>query len=386
MGKHATRAPSAAKRWLNCPGSIAMSEGCEDHEGSAAREGSFAHDIGSRALDEGKDAADFIGEVSECKEFEWDEARAEALQIYIDTVNDMTFMADRVKTEQKVVFSEDNWGTSDIVAVTGRTLDIIDLKFGTFYVDVRMNEQLLDYACCALVSLDWLPDDIDTVRLTIVQPRHHNEEDLVRTVSMTVGEVRMWQKKVLEPGLEDTHDPKARLNPGDHCMFCPAKVGKCQAFQGAALVSAQEVFPDGDVEAEPKAPPAPSSLTPARMKAVMDAAPLLREWLKAVEDHAHRRAKAGDKIDGYKLVQAIGNRQYKDEKKAAAALRRSGVDPVVERTLSPNQAQQQLDGSKKENKAFIDALCVRPVRGDKLVLVSDKRPELPGADVFPDSQ
>lgn len=363
-----------------------MSEGCENVESQAALEGTFAHDIASQALNEGRDATDYIGDVSDCKfKFVWSVENAKDLQLYIDTVNDMTFMADRVLVEQKVVFSDDNWGTSDVVAVNGTTLEIVDLKFGTFYVSAMMNEQLLDYACAALKSLPDL-NDITEVRMTIVQPRHHNEEDRVRSTTMTVGEIRMWRDKILEPGIEATRDLQARLHPGNHCTFCPAKIGKCPAFQDAALEVAQEVFPDGDIEKKPTAPPLPAHLSPARIKAVLDHADMLRGWLKAVEEHAHLRAKAGDKFDGYKLVAAQGNRRYKDEKAAAKALRKEGIDPVVKHTLSPNQAQQQLGGSAKANKAFIDALCERPSRGDKLVPVSDKRPELPGADVFSESQ
>jgi hypothetical protein len=378
MGDHASRSPSSSNQWLNCPGSIGMSEGCPDSDSGASREGTFAHDIASRALDGDRDVASFIGETD--GEFTVDAAMAEKIQIYVDVVNAMAFMADRVGIEQKVVFTEENWGTADAMLVTGRVLDVVDLKFGTFYVSADMNTQLLDYACAAVRSWE-LDGKLDTVRLHIVQPRHYDPEDVHRVFTISMADLKAWQDNVLDPGLFATFDVRARLVAGKHCHWCKAKI-KCPAFNGLALEVAQEVFPDGDVET-PAVAPKPESLSVERIQAILAGAPVLLAWVKAVEAYAHTRAKAGLAIKGFKLVQTIGNRRYVDEDKAALALKGEGLDPYVKHVLSPNQAQQAL-GNSKAHKAFIDELCERKITGDALVVDTDKRPALPQADVFPE--
>ena len=378
MSDHAVLPPSAADRWLNCPGSRALSKGLENTESDAAREGTFAHDIAARALEVDQPASAFIG--VKCDGFEVDEAMANHLQVYIDYVNDLAWLADYVRYEQKVVFNEDNWGTSDAIIVTGSVLDIADLKFGTFFVGADRNSQLMDYACAALRSLDvTVVEKITTVRMHIVQPRHYDGDNLCRMSQMSVEDLKRWETTVLEPGILATKNPSARLKPGDHCTFCPGKM-KCPAFRDEALATVAEVFPD-ELDAPAVAPPPPSTLTEAQLLVAYEALPILRAWIAAVENQANAEAKRGHPLPGYKLVASMGNRAWKDEKATVKALRTAGVDPHVERVISPNQAQQVL-GNKKAHKQFIDDLCSRAVTGSKLVPMSDGRPSLPMADVF----
>ena len=49
--KHSVFSPSSAKRWMTCPGSIALSMQCPEPETSKyAEEGTRAHDLAERAL------------------------------------------------------------------------------------------------------------------------------------------------------------------------------------------------------------------------------------------------------------------------------------------------------------------------------------------------
>ena len=376
MSNHAVLPPSAADRWLNCPGSRALCEGLEGTESDAAREGTFAHDIAARALEGDTHAGSFVGQ--EGDGFTVDIDMAKHLQVYIDYVNDLAWLADYVRYEQNVVFNEDNWGTSDAIIITGSVLDIVDLKFGTFFVGADRNSQLMDYACAALRSLD-IPNKITTVRMHIVQPRHYDGDNLCRMSVMSVEDLKRWETTVLEPGILATQNPSARLKPGDHCTFCPGKM-KCPAFRNEALATVAKVFPD-ELDAPAVAPPPPSTLTEAQLLVAYEALPILKAWISAVEEHANAEAKRGHPLPGYKLVASIGNRALKDEKAAVKALHTAGIDPHVERIISPNKAQQAL-GNKKAHKQFIDDLCSRAVTGSKLVPMSDGRPSLPMADVF----
>ncbi len=50
MGAHAKRSASGNKRWMNCPGSIRLSEGRENESSGAARLGTAAHGLGEYCL------------------------------------------------------------------------------------------------------------------------------------------------------------------------------------------------------------------------------------------------------------------------------------------------------------------------------------------------
>lgn len=386
---HATLSPSSAYRWFACPGSVGMSKDIADESSEAAREGTFAHAIAERALVEGRSASDFIGQTD--GEFTVDADMAKNVQIYLDILFEHDFIADEVMVEQRAVVNDNLWGTADYVAVIGQELHVFDFKYGRSRVDAQENKQMMIYAA-ALRATPPTPEferQFTDVVLHIVQPRVEPSglEDYA-TVGrhdvwkMPVRALDAWVADVLEPAVAEALKPQARLQSGDHCTFCPAKA-QCPALRERALEVAQEVFPSGDLDT-PVAPPQPNTLNPARLQAVLEAAPLVRKWLDAVEQFATAEAKAGRTPDGYKLVATIGNRRWIDEHEARAALRALNVDPTVATTISPAQAQKALGGAK--HKPFIDGMCKRPVTGEKLVPVSDRRPALPGADVFSEGQ
>ena len=393
---HSSLAPSAANRWFACPGSVMLSKDCPDESSQAAREGSFAHHIAERAMVEGRDAADFIGHTDLITDrqfvtdgFRVDEEMASYIQVYLDILREHEMLADDSRIEQRVDFSADCWGTADCAMLIGTSLHVFDFKYGRRKVDALNNKQMMVYAAALRESVNGFGEEwqraISDVQLHIVQPRvdaaqpeeaaRHGRHDIWR---LPARQLDAWMESDLKPAIEATKMSSARLQAGDHCTFCPARV-KCPALNSRALQSAQEVFPSGDFNA-PVTPSVPTTLSPDRVRAVLDAAPLVRKWLDAVEQHAASEAKAGRVVDGYKLVATVGNRRWNDEVEAQNALRDAGVDPTVTSMISPAQAQKALGGTK--HKPVIDGLCNRPVTGEKLVPVSDRRPALPGTDVF----
>jgi hypothetical protein len=343
--------------------------------------------IAEQALVNGLDAISYVGDTN--GEFTVDLEMAQDLQAYLDILRLHEMLADDSVVEHRVEFNNDCWGTVDYAMATADTLHVFDLKFGRTLVDATANRQLMVYAAALLADP---PEDapafsrkFNRVKFHIVQPRvnaRSDDESCVRgrhqAWTMRMDEFEAWVEQELTVRIKAALEPQARLQPGDHCTFCPAKP-HCPALREHALQSAQEVFPSGDLDS-PTQPPAPVTLDPERMRAVLDAAPLVRKWLDAVEQHAASEAKAGRVVDGYKLVATIGNRRWNDEVEAQNALRDAGVDPTVTSMISPAQAQKALGGTK--HKPVIDGLCNRPVTGEKLVPVSDRRPALPGADVF----
>ena len=66
---HARLSPSASKRWLTCPGSVALCEAQDEEQRTSkyAAEGTVAHEIGERCLLEHKEPKDFLGKVMEAR-------------------------------------------------------------------------------------------------------------------------------------------------------------------------------------------------------------------------------------------------------------------------------------------------------------------------------
>ena len=79
-----------------------------------------------------------------------------------------------VLIEQRLDFSrfvKDGFGTGDCVIIADGTLDIVDYKHGKgVEVSAVENPQMMLYALGALELFDGIYD-IDTVRMTIFQPR-----------------------------------------------------------------------------------------------------------------------------------------------------------------------------------------------------------------------
>lgn len=104
---HAKLAPSAAKRWMSCPGSIRMSEGIPNTSSVFAAEGSAAHELCAHCLETGDrpetfldmwidlEAADgksrFVDldeePTEEMRYFRVDEEMVDGVAMYVDHVN-----------------------------------------------------------------------------------------------------------------------------------------------------------------------------------------------------------------------------------------------------------------------------------------------------------
>lgn len=178
MGGHARCSPSALHRITNCPPSLILSEEFPDEESVYAAEGSAGHALGEHKIklhlkipteepiseyytDELVEAVDeyasfVIGEIEAAKE----------------ECADPVFLV-----EQRVDLSDyvdSCFGTADMVIITEKVAHIIDLKLGRgVEVSAEKNEQLMAYGL-GILSMAEMLYDIETVRLTIFQPRIGN--------------------------------------------------------------------------------------------------------------------------------------------------------------------------------------------------------------------
>lgn len=379
MALHAKLSPSSAHRWMRCPGSVALCADVENVSSTYADEGTFAHAIAAECLKNGTDAARRMGQRSDDGRFELTPELADAIQVYLDMVRGQMLIDDgTLLVEEKVIVSPRVYGTADAIVISQdrKVLHVFDLKMGAgVYVEVKGNQQARIYALGSLLTHLRLCKDVEQVELHIVQPRHHSDAPPWRTEKLDAKFLLGEFQVQVDLAARATAEPDAPLASGEHCRFCPIK-SRCPKLREETTAAAQHVFAPVPTTKAPN----PAELTAADVGRLMPLFERAEEWISAVRAHAYELAQKGQKIPGYKVVEKIGNRKWRDASAAQAALEAAGCHPFCEPELiSPAQAEKKL-GKKKAD--LVDPLTVRPVTGMVLVLESDRRPAVNAAAVF----
>lgn len=366
--KHARLSASSAFRWINCPGSVALSDQCPTPASSSyADEGTLAHAIGELKLRYVNDEISkrqlnakmkpLLQNEYYCGEME------EATGYYADAVIEALEAAGEdaeLMIEQQ--FSLDRWvpegfGTSDAVVIGGGVIQVIDLKYGKgIKVDARNNPQLRLYGLGAANLFDSLYD-FDTVRMTIIQPRL----DHISTEELPLSELLAWAEDDVKPRAQMAMDGTDYTAVGDWCRFCPAKA-VCRKRAEYNLSIAKDDF---------RKPPL---LSDEEIGEVLRRADELQHWVKDVGDYALEQALAGKQYDGWKLVEGRSVRKYADDLKVAEALMAAGYDEAMlyERKLYGISAMEKIVGKKRLTETLGD-LIMKPAGKPVLVPESDKR-------------
>jgi hypothetical protein len=393
---HAKLSPSGTKRWLNCPGSVALSEGIPDGSSFYAAEGSAAHELLEKALhNEGPVWEPEIGEPWEHDGFtgEVTQEMVDAVQVAVDYVRKQVAEAEdigfgvepEVRLERRVNFDRLNppegldGGTCDVTIWSGpemRNLHVIDYKHGQgVFVEVEGNEQLLSYALGAIATDGRRPDRIKT---TIIQPRHH-AGDPVRSAEYTWAEIVEF-KRDLFAAAEDTAKPGAPLVVGDWCRFCPA-LPQCPAQADHATQLAQAEFDELDADTAPTLLADPKLMTPDQLGAVLDGAKFVEDWIKAVRAHVSSLIDRGEEVPGWKLVEGRANRRWSDEERAERYMARKGLgvdERFTRKLVSPAQAEKALKAAGHK-PSYIQRFIEQPKGSPKLAPASAAALALPSS-------
>lgn len=366
--KHAKLSASSAFRWINCPGSVALSDQCPAPASSSyADEGTLAHAIGELKLRYVNDEISkrqlnakmkpLLQSEYYCGEME------EATGYYADAVIEALEAAgDDAELMIEQQFSLSRWvpegfGTSDAVVIGGGVIQVIDLKYGKgIKVDARNNPQLRLYGLGAANLFDSLYD-FDTVRMTIIQPRL----DHISTEELPLSELLTWAEDEVRPRAQMAMDGTDYTAVGDWCRFCPAKA-VCRKRAEYNLSIAKDDF---------RKPPL---LRDEEIGEILRRADELQHWVKDVGDYALGQALAGKQYDGWKLVEGRSVRKYADDLKVAEALKAAGYDEAMlyERKLYGISAMEKLVGKKRLTETLGD-LIIKPAGQPVLVPESDKR-------------
>lgn len=264
--------------------------------------------------------------------------------------------------EQRLDFScyvPDGFGTGDCLIVADKLLHIIDLKYGQgVLVNAEENPQMMLYALGALRIFDCLYD-IETVSMTIYQPRREN----VSTWVISVAELRDWAEKTLKPKAELAFKGEGDYCPGTWCQFCKAAV-KCRARADAKLQLAKYEFAQ------------PPLLSDAEIGDILGKLDDLTKWANELMAYAQDAAvNHGKQWPGYKLVESRTNRKYTDEDAVAAAARAAGYTDIFRKSLIPITEMEKLMG-KKVFAEVLGGLVVKPQGKPTLVPASARRPAI----------
>jgi hypothetical protein len=368
MSDHAKLSPSKRSRWALCPGSIREEAKYPDTgSGPAAADGTHSHTLLEHCIKNGlSDPMDQVGETFTDHEgtFKVDADRAARVKSAIEYIRERSMNGlFSVISEQKVdpeflLGRKDLSGTVDCQIIGPDFLELIDYKDGMGVVTAEGNMQLEQYAYGVLAGYK-LPVNgafpFSRVIMTIVQPKLAlkgmkpitSHEVTVRSLLDNAGTI------IVQAAATDK--PDAPLVPGEsQCKFCRAK-GSCAALAGNVMKEVGIMFQPVVTEtldvAQQSADKDPAQMDNAQIRQIMEAAPLMRQLLEAVEKEAMRRMESGISIPGLKLVHGRGSRAWAlPEEEMAEKLIKMGIpkSAVYETKLVTPAKAEKLTWEKRD--------------------------------------
>ena len=363
MGKHAILSASSADRWLHCPPSARLCESYDDKGSDYAAEGTDAHALceyklrkalGMETTDPTENLSWYNSEMEEC---------AAGYAAYVLEQVEMakqTCPDPVVLIEQRVDFShwvEGGFGTADCVIIADGVLNIVDYKHGKgVEVSAVDNPQMMLYALGALEIFDGIYD-INTIRMTIYQPRKSN----ISVYEMQKSDLLGWADTELTEKAQMAYGGQGEFHCGEWCRFCKAKA-ECRERAAVNLELARYDF---------KLPPL---LTDEEVEEILARADDLVAWAADIKEYALRQALSGKKWNGWKLVEGRSNRRYTNDALVASAVENIGFDPYAHKVLGVTAMQKLLGKSRFDDlpAAYIE----KPQGKPTLVPESDKRPAI----------
>lgn len=396
---HATLAPSAAHRWMHCPGSIRMSEGIPNTTSVFAAEGTACHELCSHCLETGDHPGTFEGmwvdiyvedgapkfvsldepPSDPMRFFEVTEEMVDAVSDYVEHVRSLISdpELDLLSVEQRLDMTHIHsqiYGTGDatVMQTAKRHLHVIDMKYGRgVAVDADDNPQLLLYAAGA--ARRHHNHKIERLTMHIAQPRADHRHGPVRSFEIDLLDLFEFEADI-EKAARATEAPDAPLAAGDWCRFCPA-LSICRTAREKALSDLAGEF----VDIEALEFKEPDLMTGEELARVLRAAEAAGNWINAVQSYAHAEATAGRMPPGFKLVAKRAYRKWKDAEAAEEHLLVSGVSKdeifAEPKIRTPAQLERYFPGKNKEQRqAAMSDLVKKESSGTNLVVVSDPRP------------
>ena len=358
---HSELSPSRRHRWGACPGSVREeAKYPEPPAGDAANDGTRTHAMLEELIKAGciRFPQSFVGtqRTDEFGTFTIDQGRADRLNLAIDYIRERaTAAGEKPIAEQRVypdglVGRGDMSGTVDCQIPGKEVYEIIDYKDGMAPVTAENNPQLEMYALGVLAGLEKKPKSF---QFTIIQPKLAMKGMPVIS-SWNISTKALLERVpaiIAEASACDASD--APLIPGDsQCKYCRAK-GACPALAGKvnevitmfAPVTPTAVTPTADGLSLPEiiARKDPGVLSSEELAQILNAIPLVEQFIKGVEAESQRRLESGQPVPGYKLVRGKGSRGWalpeEEMEKKLKGMGVPGSSIYTKKIISPAQAE-----------------------------------------------
>lgn len=320
---HALLSASGAHRWMNCTPSAVLESQFPDTTSEAAKEGTLAHEMAEAKLQHLFNTQDYRKAklTRTLNKIKKDELYQSEMDGYTDDYvayvrkSAMGFeKSPYIAIEKRLdltAYIPDGFGTADCVMIGERTLHIIDLKYGKGVpVSAENNEQLMIYALGALEAYKML-FAIDTVKVSIVQPRIDN----TNSSEFTVEELIKFGDKVKHYA-DIAIKGEGEQTPGDWCRFCRARQ-QCRARADKNIELAFEID---------KKPPL---ITNEEVGEYLRKGEDVAKWLSELQDYALAECLAGRDVDGYKAVEGRGSRSWTNMDAAFEAIIEEGTNEAM---------------------------------------------------------
>lgn len=356
---HAILSASASSRWLHCTPSARLERKFPDASSLYAEEGTQAHACAERFLNLFLKTGKTTVVINDNAEMQ--EAVQAYVNICVEKINEArTASPDaQIKVEQRLDFSRwvpEGFGTGDMVMVSDKYFEIVDLKYGKGVpVSAINNSQMRLYALGMYESFGYLYG-ADEVRMTIVQPRLNS----VSTETISVDDLLAWGEEVKKKA-KIAFAGKGDFCAGNHCRFCKAR-NTCRAHAEYELKNVKE-----DLQT--------SELEDFEISDILLRAKGIKTWLDGLEAYALGKALDGYDWPGMKLVEGRSNRKITDDTIAANNLLNAGFGAEAiykPRALRSITDLEKLCG-KKMFSELMSGVTEKPPGKPTLVSADDKR-------------
>lgn len=391
---HSVFSPSAAHRWLACPGSLLPHLEMPDTSGVDAKIGTVAHFVASEWLTKGKPhhlLGTFINQ--EGLGVLVDEEMMDYVEQYVAWCGSLE--GDH-RVEQRVDFShltplDNQTGTADHFAMAPGKLIMSDLKYGRgVKVFAEDNPQLMIYALAIIEEWDWAYG-FEEITLRICQPRLGAFDSWtvsridLEVFGLRVSETTRW---ALEADAPRVAGPK-------QCTFCKLKPTCPAAADLLAQLAddsfeevrpttpaiAQQVLLDiEDRRAIPATLPSVQAMTTSHIEQVYGYRKMVESWFHEMQAELEKREVAGEVLTLYRIVEGRSRRMFPDYAAFEQWLLQHTKAPgrkVVE--WSPAEAEKLLvkAGMKlKDAKAEVAKYTMKPPGKPTLAPIKDDRPDV----------
>lgn len=356
-----------------CTPSARLEEPFPDTSSDAAQEGTLAHELAELKVRHYCYTTSFgkrklTNAVNKLKKQElWQEEMQGYTDEYLEYVKTVAMKfksVPYVAIEKRVDFGmyvPEGFGTADCILISGKTLHVIDFKYGKSpdgRMDAEGNPQLSLYALGAYEIYKMLYP-IEDVKMSIVQPRI---PDGISEWGCSLKELLAFGKYVKERAALAIKGG-GNYAPGPKtCKWCRAR-SQCRARA------------DENVRLAFMTDKKPPLITNEEVGQYLVQGEDVAKWLKDLQDYALQECLAGKEVPGWKAVEGRGVRAWTDMDAAFETLQKQGiVDNTVLWEKKPlTLAQVEKVVGKGDFNASVGDYIIKTPGKPALVKESDKR-------------